>query len=71
MNCNFPDTPTLTPQEQDDYWRDLEQNWLGNPTSTIRGPPQPTSLFNCVRNFPRLSRDILSENLLPLPKTPV
>ena len=71
MNCNFPDTPPLTPQEQDDYWRDLEQNWLGNPTSTIRGPPQPTSLFNCVRNFPRLSRDILSENLLPLPKTPV
>ena len=26
MNFNFPDTPPPLPQEQDDYWRDVEQN---------------------------------------------
>ena len=69
MNFNFPDTPPLTPQEQDDYWRDVEQNWLGTPASTISGLPQTTSLFNYDRDFPPLSRHVLSKNLPPLPKT--
>ena len=46
MNFNFPDTPPQTPQEQDDYWHDVAQNWLGAPAPNISGPPQPTSLFN-------------------------
>ena len=39
MNFNFPDTPPRTPQEQDDYWRDVEQNWFGTPAAPISGPP--------------------------------
>ena len=71
MNFNFSDKTSLTPQEQEDYCRDVEQNWLETPGSTISGPPQPTSLFNYDRDFPPLSRDTLSKNLPPLPKIPV
>ena len=68
MNFNFPDTPPQTPQEQDDYWHDVAQNWLGTPAPTISGPPQPTSLFNYDWDFPPLSKHVLSKNLPPLPK---
>ena len=71
MNFNFSDKTSLTPQEQEDYCRDVEQNWLETPGSTISGLPQPTSLFNYDRDFPPLSRDTLSKNLPPLPKIPV
>ena len=47
MTFNFPDTPPPTPQEQDSYWRDVEQNWLG----TL----QPQPLFDYDRDFPPLS----------------
>ena len=39
MNFNFPHTPPRTPQEQDDYWREVEQNWFGTPAAPISGPP--------------------------------
>ena len=51
MNFNFPDTPPPTPQEQDSYWRDVEQNWLG----TL----QPQPLFDYDRDFPPLSSIVL------------
>ena len=55
MNFNFPETPPQTPQDQEeDYWRDVEQNWLGTPALTpISGPPQ---LFDFDRDFLPLSR---------------
>ena len=54
MNFNFPETPPRTPQDQEeDYWRDVEQNWLGTPAPTpISGPP---GLFDYDRDFPSLS----------------
>ena len=69
INFRLPDTPPSTLQEQDEYWRDVEENWLGTPASTISGPPaptQPTSLFDYDRNFPPLSKHILAKNLLPI-----
>ena len=58
MNFNFPDTPSLTPQQEDEYWAEVGQNWLG--TLTVSGPPPspPTSsaLFDYERNFPPLSK---------------
>ena len=69
INFRLPDTPPSAPQEQDEYWRDVEENWLGTPASTIGGPPaptQPTSLFDYGRDFPTLSKHILAKNLLPI-----
>ena len=69
INFKLPDTPPLTPQEQDEYWRDVGENWLGTPASTISGPPapaQPTSLFNYDQDFPPLSKHIISKNLRPI-----
>ena len=58
MNFNFPETPPRTPQDQeDDYWRDVEQNWFGTPAAPISGPPpSPASLFDYDRDFSPLSR---------------
>ena len=55
MNLNFPETPPQTPQDQEeDYWHDVEQNWLGTPApAPISGPPR---LFDYDRDFPPLSR---------------
>ena len=53
--------PPPTPQDQkEDYWRDVEQNWLGTPApATISGPPQ---LCYYDSDFPPLSRQqIVSE----------
>ena len=50
-------------------WRDVEENWLGTPASTISGPPeptQPTSLFDYDRDFPPLSKHILAKTLPPI-----
>ena len=69
INFRLPDTPPLTSQEQDEYWHDVGENWLGTPASTISGPPaptQPTSLFNYDQDFPPLSKHILSKNLPPI-----
>ena len=69
INFRLPDTPPSTLQEQDEYWRDVEENWLGTPASTISGPPaptQPTSLFDYDRDFPPLSKHILAKNLPPI-----
>ena len=66
INLRLPDTPPLTPQEQDEYWHDVGENWLGTPASTISdpsAPTQPTSLFNYDQDFPPLSKHILSKNL--------
>ena len=73
INFRFPDRPPLTPQEQDEYWRDFEQNWLSTPAPIISSPPAPpqsTSLFDYDRDFPPLSKHILSNNLPSLSKTP-
>ena len=53
MNFNFPETLPRTPQDQEeDYWRDIEQNWLGTPAlALISGPPR---LFDYDRGFPPL-----------------
>ena len=62
INFRLPDTPPSTPQEQDEYWRDVVENWLGTPASTVSGPlapTQPTSLFDYDRDFPPLSKHIL------------
>ena len=67
INFRLLDTLPYTPQEQDEYWRDVGENWLGTPASTICGPPapnQPKSLFDYDRDFPPLSKDILPKNLL-------
>ena len=66
MNFNFPETPPRTPQDQeDDYWRDVEQNWFGTPAAPISGPPPPpASLFDYDRDFPPLSRQPI------VPQTP-
>ena len=58
----FPDTPPETPQNDDDYWRDVEQNWLGTPApSSISDPPPATRLtspplFDYDRDFPPISK---------------
>ena len=55
INFRLPDTLPYTPKEQDEYWRDLGENWLRTPASTISGPPAPTqpkSLFDYDRDFP-------------------
>ena len=73
INFRLPNRPSLTPQVQDEYWRDVEQNWLSTPTPTISSPPAPpqsTSLFDYDRDFPPLSKHILSNNLPSLSKTP-
>ena len=58
MNFNFPETHPGTPQDQeDDYWRDVKQNWFGTPAALIGGAPPPlASLFDYDRDFPPLSR---------------
>ena len=65
INFRPPDTPPYTPQEQDEYWRDVAENWLGTPASTISGPPAPTqpkSLFDYDRDFSKiLSQKIYRE----------
>ena len=55
MNFNFSETPPRTPQDQEEhYWCDIEQNWLGTPApAPISGPPR---LFDCVCDFPPVSR---------------
>ena len=66
INFRLPDTPPSTLQEQDEYWHDVEEHWLGTPASTISGPPeatQPTSLFDYNRDFPPLAKHILAKNL--------
>ena len=62
MNFNFPQTPRRTPQDQEeDYWRDVEQNWLGTPAPT----PAPT-LFEYDRDFqPLLRQPIVPETPEP------
>ena len=62
-NFRFLDTPPKTPQNDDDYWRDVEQNWLGGTPapSSISGPApatRPTSppLFDYGRDFPLISK---------------
>ena len=68
INFRLLDTPS-TRQEQDEYWRDVEENRLRTPASTISGPPaptQPTTLFDYDRDFPPLSKHILAKNLLPI-----
>ena len=69
INFRLPDTPPLTPQEQDEYWREVGENWLGTPAPTVSGLPestQPTSLFDYNRDFPPFSKNILAKNLLPI-----
>ena len=66
MNFNFPETLPRTPQDQeDDYWRDVEQNWFGTPATPISGPPSsPVSLFDHDRDVPPFSRQPI------VPQTP-
>ena len=65
MNFNFLDNPPPTPQEEDDYWRDVEQNWFGTAAAPITGPlAQPASLFDYDQDFPPLSRQPIT------PQTP-
>ena len=54
-SLNFPETTPRTPQgQEEDYWLDVEQNWLGTPAPVpISGPPR---LFDCDRDSPPLSR---------------
>ena len=67
INFTPLDTPPVTPQQEDDYWNYVGENWLSTPASTISGPPkkQP-SLFEYDRNFPPLSREVLSKNVPPI-----
>ena len=60
INFRLPDTPPLTPQQDDEYWNDVGENWLSTPASTISGPPKP--LFDYDRDFPSLNKTILSKN---------
>ena len=61
LKFNFPDTPARTPQDDNDYWRDVEQNWVAT-SAPISGPPSPspapapTSLFDYDRDFTPLSK---------------
>ena len=69
INFRLPDTSPSTLQEQDEYWRDVEENCLGTAASTISGPPaptQPTSLFDYDKDFTTLSKHILAKNLPPI-----
>ena len=43
INFRLPDTPPLTPRQEDDYWNDVGENWLSTPASTISGPPKKTA----------------------------
>ena len=60
INFRLPDTAPLTPQQDDEYWNDVGENWLSTPASTISGPPKP--LFDYDRDFPPLNKTILSKN---------
>ena len=56
INFKLPDTPPSTP---DDYWADVDQNWIpgGTPSTPISGPLPPSpSLFDYDRDFPPLSK---------------
>ena len=56
MNFDFPETAPRTPQDQEeDYWRDVGQNWLGTPAPTPISD-YPPRLFDYDRDFPPLSR---------------
>ena len=56
MNFDFPETAPRTPQDQEeDYWRDVGQNWLGIPAPTPISD-YPPRLFDYDRDFPPLSR---------------
>ena len=53
INFKFPDAPPSTP---DDYWADVDQNWIpgGTPSAPLRGLPTPSpfpSLFDYDRDF--------------------
>ena len=45
INFRLPDTPPLTPRQEDDYSNDVGENWLSTPASTISGPPKNSLLF--------------------------
>ena len=65
INFRLPDTPPLTPGQEDDYSNDVAENWLSTPASTISGPPKKRpSLFEYDHDFPPLSREVLSKNFL-------
>ena len=55
INVKLPDTPPSTP---DDYWADVDQNWIpgGTPSAPLSGPPTPPSLFDYDCDFPPLSK---------------
>ena len=58
---NSAKAPPRTPQDQEeDYWRDVEQNWLATPAATPIGDPPHLFDYDC--DFPPLSRQqIVSE----------
>ena len=66
INFRPLDTPPLTPQQEDDYWNYVGENCLSTPASTISGPPKKQPLFEYDRNFPPLSREVLSKNVPPI-----
>ena len=56
INVKLPDTPPSTP---DDYWADVDQNWIpgGTPSAPLSGP-SPPSLFDYDCDFPPLSKSV-------------
>ena len=63
MNFNFPETSPRTPEDQEeDYWCDVEQKWLG--TSASAPISSPLRLFDYDRDFLPLSRQPI------VPETP-
>ena len=76
IKFKLPETPPVTPQQVNEYWDDVAENWKSTPVpqdlstpAPLTGPPkEQPSLFDYDRDFPPLSKYVQKRNLPPLVK---
>ena len=76
IKFKLPETPHVTPQQVNEYWNDVAENWKSTPVpqdlstlAPLSGPPkEQPSLFDYDRDFPPLSKCVQKRNLPPLVK---
>ena len=74
IKFKLPETPPVTPQQVNEYWDDVAENWKSTPVpqdlstpAPLSGPPkEKPSLFDYDRDFPPLSKYVQKRNLPPL-----